>query len=545
MDKKEAIEILRNMYRTPEQESALSTLVGTEWIENKDERIRKAITEMISDTDGGYPFEKYGVVKKEVLAWLEKQKETRYTKEEVLEELRIDLYNNDIYRVPEWLREALLMAAENSKKVQNTSLNWRRIEDATTKRTDEGDCVTTETMLVKGSLRDSDYYIINKDVIVNRNLLCIPIRELNAKEQSAEWSEETLDEFTENIRSLITRKLTTHDSQSGISSTVFIDDETARDIAKGVLFYVSKEAAKNPHREVPELKEDQCISTMFMRKHFYNQNKQWIPTDEQRFALGMVIKHSDPHLASTKTLESLLDDLTKLANPKVAKWKGKRETGKLVKKPSMVKLLREHLANTPKEQLDAEFEALKEFTIPKTVESMEWNAEDEKIINAIIIGYQDRDFRNSQIPEQIGVSKEDVKYWLQNRLKYLCSQPKPTEDELEKKYQEGYWKGYENGYKAGQESTSYHYPTFLPCYAPEGICTNPQMDCMNCPKHTTGGRAIFNTNQTFYTKDNSQFHWKPSNEQLKAFEEALMLMPAAYIENKIILKSLYNDLKKL
>lgn len=32
-----------------------------------------------------------------------------------------------------------------------------------------------------------------------------------------------------------------------------------------------------------------------------------------------------------------------------------------------------------------------------------------------------------------------------------------------------------------------------PCYAPDGICTNPQMDCFNCPKRgVTGG--IWTTN---------------------------------------------------
>lgn len=31
-------------------------------------------------------------------------------------------------------------------------------------------------------------------------------------------------------------------------------------------------------------------------------------------------------------------------------------------------------------------------------------------------------------------------------------------------------------------------PTYVtPCYAPNGICTNPQMDCINCPKRGTGG----------------------------------------------------------
>ena len=32
-----------------------------------------------------------------------------------------------------------------------------------------------------------------------------------------------------------------------------------------------------------------------------------------------------------------------------------------------------------------------------------------------------------------------------------------------------------------------------PCYAPDGICTNPQMDCINCPKSGTGGTWSTNT----------------------------------------------------
>lgn len=34
---------------------------------------------------------------------------------------------------------------------------------------------------------------------------------------------------------------------------------------------------------------------------------------------------------------------------------------------------------------------------------------------------------------------------------------------------------------------------FPPCYAPNGICTNPQMDCINCPKRGTGGFWTTNT----------------------------------------------------
>lgn len=35
--------------------------------------------------------------------------------------------------------------------------------------------------------------------------------------------------------------------------------------------------------------------------------------------------------------------------------------------------------------------------------------------------------------------------------------------------------------------TSPNVPTALPCYAPNGICTNPQMDCINCPRRGDGG----------------------------------------------------------
>ena len=36
-------------------------------------------------------------------------------------------------------------------------------------------------------------------------------------------------------------------------------------------------------------------------------------------------------------------------------------------------------------------------------------------------------------------------------------------------------------------------PTPLPCYHSYGICTNPQMDCINCPKRGTGGTWSTNT----------------------------------------------------
>ena len=34
----------------------------------------------------------------------------------------------------------------------------------------------------------------------------------------------------------------------------------------------------------------------------------------------------------------------------------------------------------------------------------------------------------------------------------------------------------------------------IPCYAPDGICTNPQRDCINCPKRGDMSNVITTTN---------------------------------------------------
>lgn len=59
----------------------------------------------------------------------------------------------------------------------------------------------------------------------------------------------------------------------------------------------------------------------------------------------------------------------------------------------------------------------------------------------------------------------------------------------------GYNKGYKDAEKQYNESVAYHYPTMPQrplCWEPGGTCTNPHMDCINCPRKTTGGG--FNTN---------------------------------------------------
>lgn len=68
------------------------------------------------------------------------------------------------------------------------------------------------------------------------------------------------------------------------------------------------------------------------------------------------------------------------------------------------------------------------------------------------------------------------------------------ENELTKKYLEGYTHGYKDAEKQYDESVAYHFPTMptTPVFGCDGIhCTNSQMDCINCPRKTTGG--VFGT----------------------------------------------------
>ena len=58
---------------------------------------------------------------------------------------------------------------------------------------------------------------------------------------------------------------------------------------------------------------------------------------------------------------------------------------------------------------------------------------------------------------------------------------------------EGYIKGQQDAKRQYDESVAYHFPTMptTPVFGCDGIhCTNPHMDCINCPRKITGG---FNT----------------------------------------------------
>ena len=72
------------------------------------------------------------------------------------------------------------------------------------------------------------------------------IYEKQKEQKPAEWS----DSFEENIRNLLHDKLTWHSEDGSMSSTVFIDDKTLKDIVSGIWFYVGKEVNKYPNRTI-------------------------------------------------------------------------------------------------------------------------------------------------------------------------------------------------------------------------------------------------------------------------------------------------------
>ena len=71
------------------------------------------------------------------------------------------------------------------------------------------------------------------------------IIEKQKEQKPIEWS----DNFEENIRNLLHEKLKWTSEDGNMSSTVFIDDKTLKDIINGIWFYVGKEALKYPNKE--------------------------------------------------------------------------------------------------------------------------------------------------------------------------------------------------------------------------------------------------------------------------------------------------------
>lgn len=158
------------------------------------------------------------------------------------------------------------------------------------------------------------------------------------KEQKpAEWS----DSFEENIRNLLHDKLTWHSEDGSMSSTVFIDDKTLKDIINGIWFYVGKETLKYPNKEVNitewseedsykvdliehiigcSYRPDEIFKTnnkgisayelcSWLKNRFTSPIPHWKPSEEQMEALWNTLHPDDPYYVD---LSSLYDDLKKL-----------------------------------------------------------------------------------------------------------------------------------------------------------------------------------------------------------------------------------------
>lgn len=146
------------------------------------------------------------------------------------------------------------------------------------------------------------------------------------KEQKpVEWS----GNFEENIRNLLHDKLTWHSEDGKMSSTVFIDDKTLKDIINGIWFYVSKEALKYPNKElnVAEWSEEDekirgnlmsLLATMRgdrITEETYQKYYPWLksvrpswkPSEEHLSALLAIL--NDPNNIGSQTCQLALSDL--------------------------------------------------------------------------------------------------------------------------------------------------------------------------------------------------------------------------------------------
>lgn len=248
------------------------------------------------------------------------------------------------------------------------------------------------------------------------------------------------------------------------------------------------------------------------------QEESWVPTDEQRHALGMVIKHSNPNADSTKVLESLLDDLTKIANSKVAKWKENQKEQKPVTKFKVgdkvhfkgddvniltITGLREDAYCTDSAYGPILFSDQDEWEIVQQ-KPAEWSEEDEKAIERAIdcvraweVDYCDGDNTISE------------------RLKSLRPQPQRKDT---------YYDIIHN-ILASLKDVDFMQIT------PEhrvSLLNDIRVKCKNADECA----AILD-----------EPHWKPSKEQMDALRVSSEYEPC--LKNREHLKSLYNNLKSL
>ena len=172
--------------------------------------------------------------------------------------------------------------------------------------------------------------------------------------------------------------------------------------------------------------------------------------------------------------------------------------------------------------------------VEKYQPKQEWSVEDEDRIRQI-----------ERIAQQAGCTQK-LQEEIHNWLKSLCPQPHLSKEEFIKFGNLEYERGKADGYKKATEEynkhTSYHFPV-MPTFGCDGIhCTNPQMDCINCPRKLTGGNYTTTPN----TATTTGTQWKPSEEQMCMLRAIINDSNNAGSEScHLAMESLYNDLKAL
>ena len=183
-------------------QGAVVKLIFPELRESEDERIRKEMVDYFSQ------YKEDGIRGVDITPWidyLERQKkcladssktsaDDEKIRKQLIDAIKIGRSNSGISFTEE---AASRYIAWLEKQEERKPLRWRRIEDATTQRTDDGCCVTSEKMLVKGWINDEDYRIVDEGTMVNRDILCIPVRELNAEQKEQKPAE--VDESTKRL----------------------------------------------------------------------------------------------------------------------------------------------------------------------------------------------------------------------------------------------------------------------------------------------------------------------------------------------------------
>ena len=99
-----------------------------------------------------------------------------------------------------------------------------------------------------------------------------------------------------------------------------------------------------------------------------------------------------------------LDDITTDDTDRWIAWLEKQKEQNPAEKSSMLKILKEHLANTPREQLDAEFEALKDLTIDKP----SWKPGEEQMAG-LLVAIGDEKERGSDVVKTLRSLYEQLK----------------------------------------------------------------------------------------------------------------------------------------